>query len=420
MATTVEQPGALQSISGFLSRERLVIYSGAILAMQLIQLGVWAFASWVLHIRSVPPLGLDFRVFWSASFVSLRSGMISAFNPDLMAAVEAHLYDGTNFSDTGHFAPWVYPPPFHAFILPLALLPYAISYTVYCFACIAILLFACRPAMASKALPWVTVIAFPGIWVATIHGQNSLITLSLAATSLALTKTRPVLAGVCAGTLLAVKPQLGLLLPLFFLCGRQYRAFTAAAATVAVICSASALAFGLPLWEQFLGTLSWFNSAILTHNRADLWRAMPTVYAIARSLGANLHSAYAMHFIVAVPLVVATAISWSKQPGSRLSCAAAIVATLTATPYLIQYDLVWLLLPVLYLCEDFQRTGHQSFWESTIVALAWFLPIPAFLGILVGRTEWGGVLLPVLLLTILIRALVEHHAHSRGVIRGGQ
>ncbi|WP_245639852.1 glycosyltransferase family 87 protein [Paraburkholderia heleia] len=420
MATAVEQPGALQSVSGFLSRERLVIYSGAILAMQLIQLGIWAFASWVLHLRTVPPLGLDFRVFWSASFVSLHSGMISAFNPDLMAAVEAHLYDGTNFADAGHFAPWVYPPPFHALILPLALLPYAISYTVYCFMCIAMVLFACRSAMASKALPWITVIAFPGIWVATIHGQNSLITLSLAAISLAQIKPRPVLAGVCAGALLAVKPQLGLLLPLFFLCARQFRAVAAAAATVAIICSASAFAFGLPLWGQFFGTLSWFNSAILTHNYADLWRAMPTIYAIARSLGANLHSAYAMHLILAGPLVVATAILWSKQPGSRLSSAAAIVATLTATPYLIQYDLVWLLLPVLYLCEDFQRTGHRSLWESTVVALAWFLPIPAFLGILMGRTEWGGVLLPVLLLTILTRAFVEHQARDGGVLRAGQ
>lgn len=420
MATTVEQPRVVQSASGFLSRERLVIYSAAVLVMQLIQIGVWAFASWALHLRYVPPLGLDFRVFWSASFVSLHSGMISAFNPDLMAAVEAHLYDGTNFADSGHFAPWVYPPPFHSLILPLALLPYAVSYTVYCCTCIAIVLSACRSAMTSKALPWVTTIAFPGIWVATIHGQNSLITLSLAATSLALIKPRPVLAGVCAGALLALKPQLGLLLPLFFLCGRQFRAVAAAAATVAIICIASAFTFGFPLWVKFFETLSWFNSAILAHNSADLWRAMPTIYAIARSLGANLHSAYAIHFLVVVPLLVATAILWSKQPGSGLSSAAAVVATLTATPYLIQYDLVWLLLPVLYLCEDFQKTGHRSFWESTIVALVWFLPIPAFIGILMGRTEWGGVLLPVLLLTILIRALSEHRARGCSVLRGGQ
>ena len=76
---------------GWLSRERLVLYSAAILLFQLALLGIWASSCWVLHLPGVPPPGIDFRVFWSASFVSLHSGPLAAFDLHQMFAAEARL-----------------------------------------------------------------------------------------------------------------------------------------------------------------------------------------------------------------------------------------------------------------------------------------------------------------------------------------
>ncbi|QBQ98662.1 DUF2029 domain-containing protein [Paraburkholderia pallida] len=382
----------------------MALYSGAMLVLQLILIAVWGVACWILHIRGVPLLGLDFRVFWSASFVSLQHGLIAAFDPHLLAATEARLYAQTAFTGVGYFAPWVYPPTFQSLILPLALLPYIPSYLAFVCICIALCLGACVPVMKARPLPWISVIAFPGVWVSVIYGQSSFLTFFLAASALALVKRRPLLAGVCAG-LLVIKPQFGLLFPLFFLCGRQYRAFAMAAVTAILVCAINVWVFGLPLWERFFETLSWFNTTVLQHNNANLWRVMPSVYAIARCLGANLGAAYAVHFAIALPLIIGTGILWVKQPGSCLSSAAAVVATLVATPYLLSYDLVWLLLPILYLCEDFQRTGTGRSWELAIVGLAWFFPLVAFLTTFVTQAqEWGALLLPALLLTILFRA----------------
>lgn len=55
------------------------------------------------------------------------------------------------------------------------------------------------------------------------------------------------LAGILFG-LLTFKPQLGVLLPLALLAGRQWRAFIAAAATAAVLFAASVILFGANVW----------------------------------------------------------------------------------------------------------------------------------------------------------------------------
>jgi hypothetical protein len=46
----------------WLTRKRVVVYSLALLICQLVLLGAWAIGHWGLHLRGVPPLGLDFRV----------------------------------------------------------------------------------------------------------------------------------------------------------------------------------------------------------------------------------------------------------------------------------------------------------------------------------------------------------------------
>lgn len=171
----------------WLTRDRVILYSAVVLACQLILIGIWAVAHWVLHIRSVPPLGIDFHVYWSASYVSLHNSAIEAFNPHQLHAIEAMVLTDTAL-DNG-YAPWVYPPTFQLLVYPLALLPYLVSYSLFVCIGIACCLFVCAPAVKAGALPWISVIAFPGIWVATVCGQNSLLTLALAAGALGLLRS---------------------------------------------------------------------------------------------------------------------------------------------------------------------------------------------------------------------------------------
>jgi hypothetical protein len=379
-----------------ISRERVALYSGALLACQLVILAIGA-VEWALHVHHVRPLGYDFRVFWSVSFLSIHDGAMAAFNLHQLSAVEDTLLP--NF-----FGPWVYPPTFQLLIYPLAIVPYPASYAMFVCAGIVSCLIACAPAMKARPLPWITLLAFPGIWIATLYGQNSLFTMALAAGALGCLERRPALAGILAG-MLVIKPQLAVLFPLFFLCGRHFRALGAMAVTAILLCSISAFIFGVPLWLKFFQTLSWFDTAILGNNDGGIWSRMPTVFAAVRRLGAGLTAAYAIHATIALSAVLATAILWVRQADFEVRAAATIISALLVPPYLIYYDLAWLLLPIIYLCADGQKRERLTRFEYTVVTLAWFLPLISLLAVLkplIG--QWGPVLLPVLLVVVLFRA----------------
>ncbi|WP_322015035.1 glycosyltransferase family 87 protein [Paraburkholderia sp. J12] len=389
----------------WLTRERVALYGAACLVLQVSLMGIWAIAYWCLHVPGIPLPGSDFRVFWCASQVSLHHGALAAFDQSRMLACEAELQAGTPLAQM--FGPWVYPPPFQLLVYPLAGLRYASAYAAFMSVNAGASLLACVPAMRSRPLPWVVVLAFPGFAVIAVHGQNSLLTLALAAGALGLLDSSPVWAGLCAG-LLVIKPQLAPLFPLLFLCGGHYRALAAAIGSAACLCAVSVLAFGWPLWLACLHTLAWFQGAALDHDGGHLWRAMPTVFAVAKQMGVAHGTALALHGAIAAAAVGATALAWHRRMDRNLRAAAAIVAALLIPPYLVYYELAWLLLPVIYLCAyaRSQRGPRSSSYAAyALAAAAWCAPLIGFLAILLtGTGQWAVLLLPLMLAAILHQA----------------
>ncbi|WP_110855753.1 glycosyltransferase family 87 protein [Paraburkholderia silvatlantica] len=389
----------------WLSRERIRLYSAALFILQAALFGIWVVSYWGLHKDGVPLPGSDFRVFWCASEVSLRDGAAAAFDHQRLLACEASLQAGTPLANM--FGPWIYPPTFHVLVYPLALLPYAASYALFMGIGVAGCLIACTPAMRRNTLPWTTVVAFPGIWVTMVYGQNSLLTLGLAAAALGMLETAPVLAGICAG-MLVIKPQLGILFPLFFLCGRHYRACAATILTAALLCAASLVLFGWSLWVKFFRAAAWFQEVALVHGEGHLWRAMPTVFAFMRSTGVGPGVAYAVHVAIVLAAVLATSMAWARRTNRELLAAAAVVSTLMIQPYLVYYDLAWLLLPVIHICA-LANARRQSMSlaaiDHAIVTLAWFTPLLSFLMICntTATHSWAAFLLPAWLILILTR-----------------
>ncbi|VVD64157.1 glycosyltransferase family 87 protein [Pandoraea fibrosis] len=356
---------------GWLTRERVVVYGAALLLCQLLVLGIWA-VRWALHEPGVPPMGVDFRVFWSASYLSLHDSPLAAFDLLKIADVEDSMFPG-------RYAPWVYPPTFQLLVYPLALLPYALSYVSFFAIGIACVLWAFPPAGKRGSLPWIAVVAFPGIWIATAHGQNSLLTAALAAGAFGQLARRPWLAGMCAGMLM-FKPQLAVLFPLLFLCGRHFRALAAMTVTATLFVAISTLVFGVPLWVKCFEVASWFNATVTDHASGGVMRAMTSVFATVRRLGGSVPVAYTAHAIVAVPVVLTTLWLWTREEiPLDLKAAAAVIATLMIQPYILHYDLAWLLLPIVYLCRDRATRSAWTQRERAIVCLAWCLPLLSLL-----------------------------------------
>ncbi|WP_321898293.1 glycosyltransferase family 87 protein [Paraburkholderia heleia] len=390
-------------LSLFPQKEILVLFSAALLFSQLAILIAWGVACWPLHIRYVLPLGIDFRVFWGASLLSLTHGPLAAFDPQLLHAAEKVAFSTSSLDPK--FAPWVYPPTFQLLVYPLALVSYPIAYVLFaCFSLIACVA-ACARLMKARPLPWITFLAFPGIWVVILQGQNTLITLALAAVAIGVVRTRPVLAGVFAGMLI-IKPQLAPVFPLMFLCGRHFRALLVTALTMILMCTVSTIAFGVPLWAAFVRAVLQFNATTLTHSDTGIWLAMPTFFALSRRMGMNVEAAYMVHYAAVLVALVVSMRIWIKHPNSEMGAAATIVTALMLPPYLIYYELAWLLLPIIYLCRNSSGHAVEAATGHAIVAVSWVIPIIAFLTGWFHVEQWATFLLPALL------ALICHRSRS--------
>ena len=94
-------------------------------------------------------------------------------------------------------------------------------------------------------------LASPAMAINLLMGQNGCLTAALWVGGAALLPRRPATAGALFG-LLTFKPQLGVLIPVFLLAGRRYRAILAACLSAAVLAAASVVAFGPGSWRAFV------------------------------------------------------------------------------------------------------------------------------------------------------------------------
>ncbi|SUA81750.1 Protein of uncharacterised function (DUF2029) [Pandoraea pnomenusa] len=406
---------------------RVAVPAAAVmLALQLAALGAWAL-SWLTSDaeplgasgHGMPPLGHDLRVFWTVSWITRHLGPLAAFDPTTLFPELLRFFPA--YPDAGH---WLYPPPFQWGIQPLSWLSYPAAYAVYVVVSLAAYVAAVRIWRGQSGWPWLVALAFPGLWIALLAGQNSLVTLLLMCVALTYGGSRPSLAGLCGG-LLVIKPQLALLLPLWWICAGQWRALTTMVVVGAVACGLSMAWAGWPLWRAFFLAVARFNTEVVQQGAGGIWHAMPTVFAMARLHGVGLSGAYVLYAVIALPSVLFTAWLWTTPAPPALRVAAATTATLLAQPYLLYYELAWLVVPLMGLTGLPEWAGaggtpmarsRRAMLHGASTALAWLVwivPLQAYLAALwPPMGQWGVVLLPLTMLWIVYRALRWWRAHN--------
>ena len=379
---------------------RVALGSSILLA---IELGFASSLAWSTFTRSGPQqagFGVDFSVYWSAAKVALTHGPAAVFNQDLMMTVERTVRSGKLFAGTS--GPWLYPPTFLLFLLPLGMVSLNVALAVFSFAgATAYLRSMWAIVRRTEGQALIPAAAFPGFWLALCYGQNSLLTAAAAAAALGAIPTRPILAGVFVG-LLSVKPQLGLVFPLALICSRQWRCFAAAALCSVLLWGASAVVLGGEMLPAWVHTVSWFKHTWIEHN-PEIWRGMPTIYATARRAGASAQLAYLLQGVVAVPACAVTAWLWSATARYELKAAALGCCTLLVQPYLLYYDLAWLAIPIAFLAVDLYRHAARTF-EWLVLVVAWAMPLQSVAATMIEPVgHWTPGVLVVLLCLIVSR-----------------
>lgn len=353
----------------WLTADRLTVYPLIVLAVTLVSAIGWIVASGGMVDPRGKPLGYDFITFWGASYLALGGAPAAAYDMVRIAAAEQVAVPGL---ETVYL--WHYPPTFFLVILPLALLPYLAAYFAFVGATGAVFAAVMRRIVART--DWramVLVAAFPAVFVNVFHGQNGFLTAAVLGAALLALDQRPLLGGALFG-LMAYKPQFAVLVPVALLAAGAWRAIAAAAVVALGFVALSTAVMGPDVLAAFLANMPFVRR--LMENGFLPWNKMPTVFAMLRLLGVGVGAAYAAQALCALAAVAGVVALWRSQAPLALRGAMLVVATMLATPYMFDYDMVVLALPLAWLAADGMARGWQRH-EREILVAAWIAPLVA-------------------------------------------
>ncbi len=388
------------------------------------------------------PLGTDFSNVYAAGSYVLGGDTNAAFDPPQQFAREQAIFGAST-----QFYGWHYPPYFLFVAAPLALLPYGLALAVWQAVTLGLYLvmmggIATSPSprvpregrnegvpplgsdfkgsdslrgpltLASLDLSpragtgdqfmWLLLaLAFPAVLINIGHGQNGFLTAALLGGTLVLLDRRPLVAGILLG-LLVYKPQYGLLLPLVLAVSGRWKCFAAAAATVAVLTFVTTLTFGPSVWGAFLNSTHFTRTVVLEAGNTG-WYKIQSVFAWARMWGAPIPLAYALQGAVTVALAVALARLWRSAAPYPCKAAALCLATILATPYSFDYDMMVLAPAIAFLAVDGFVRGFSP-WERTLLAALWLMPLIVRSVALVSLIPLGVPVMLALFVLILRRS----------------
>jgi hypothetical protein len=212
---------------------------------------------------------------------------------------------------------------------------------------------------------------------------------------------RAVLAGVCIG-LIAVKPQMGLLLPFALAAEGRWRSFSAAAATVAALVLLSSVWLGVGVWSDYVAMTQLFSS-VIAGGYAGIHQLELGPYVSLVGIGAPAGLAIAVQ--IACSLAALAAITRVFRGRGRaddrqdLRFAMLALGMLVATPYSLSYDTPVLALVIVPIVVRAWRRGWQPLHLCAIVALVaapfatltlidWHVPFGFGSLVLAGWSVW--------------------------------
>lgn len=388
----------------WLDATRLRVYPRIFLAVYAVLIAWLILVSPHLIDRDGKPVGTDFISFWSAGKLALNGDAATAYDYVRHYEVERQALPWAADQQPPYFA-FAYPPLFLMIAAMLALLPYGLSLALWLGATLLAYLATIRSILPDRRA-LAPALAFPAVFVELGHGQNAFLTCALLGGGLLLLQRRPIAAGILFG-LLAIKPQLGLLLPLALIVGRQWRAIMATAVTLVATIAVSLLLFGRESWIAFFNGAGMARRLFLEQGDVG-WEKFQSVFAGLRLIGAGIGFAYMVQAVVLAAVAAAVIWAWRRPVDPGLKYAVLVVTSLMATPFVLDYDLVLLALPIAWLALAGLERGFLD-WEKTVLAAAWLLP---FLSRLIA--QWTAVSIAPAVLAVFLLLLLRRIGRESG------
>lgn len=308
----------------------------------------------------------DFVGFWVPAKLAASGRAVAAYDQHLLATLEQTL-SGRN----DVYLPWIYPPIFLLLILPLGLMAYTIAFIVYVSA--GLIVYGAALAKLAGRDGLVLALAFPGVMVCIYNGHAEFLLAGLFGGALLLIDQRPYIAGLLMG-LCAVKPHLFLMVPVALVAGRRWRAVMGAAVMLFLAGAVSVAVLGAEVWRDFFFIVSDVSGDV-ARNAASFNTVLAkqqSAFAFGYRFGGATFAAAAQAVIIALA-GVAVAFTWARDRPLQDRSVVLCCSTLLASPYLFDYDLVLLAVPIALLARGRLARGFLP-WEKSLLSALWVIP----------------------------------------------
>jgi len=321
---------------------------------------------------ALPGVSADFISFWTAGQLVLDGRAADAYRQ-----IPHHLKQLALYHDPvrGYLA-FFYPPFFLLPCAALALLGFLPAVCVWtattCLGYAAAMRGILSTCLRRGEHVWVLFLGYPAVMVNAGFGQNGFLSAALFGGAAVWLERRPELAGLCLGCL-AYKPQLGIVVPLGLAVAGRSRCFAAACATVLALTAVVTLTFGTDVWPAFFAAMAIARQRWMEAPDPSYLRFLITIFGALRLHGVSLPVAYAAQALVTIAaafmLVRALLL---RPPGARSGSAeiAAIAACVPlCSPFMLEYDLVILAVPMAWLLGEALRDGFRHGEAAAIVGV---------------------------------------------------
>jgi alpha-1,2-mannosyltransferase len=302
-------------------------------------LGVWVISCGIYLGFNVPlglfeqPMGMDFYCFWSAGRLAIQGHVLDIFDPKTLAAFQQNTLNAPH-----HWSlPWFYPPLALLFISSIfALLPYKLAYFAYLLISLSGYYFLTRRFFPT--LKPLYIVSFPAFWFNLLSGQNGLLTAVVLIGGLISLQRKPATAGATLA-LLSFKPQLCLVLPVFLIAERRWRAiFAGCVAFVGLVIAATAI-WGLEVWTAFFAGLQNAQNFNQLDNKIKS-ESLAHLYGTLKTIGIPHIPAMIANYVFAVAVLCVALRICLRTTDRSIKYSVIILASLIFSPHLMYYDFV--------------------------------------------------------------------------------
>jgi hypothetical protein len=333
------------------SRRSLWAAAGLVVGLLLIGWDLWKLApSYVSQYRVVN----DFRLAYAAATVGINDGYSHLY--DLAAQKAAMESLGSGFNPQ----PFISPPPLPWLVTPLLALPFTVALVVWTVLLLAALVLTWHLLAPGGRLARTTHLAlllglFPVAFGVMVGQPGALVAVAVAATWWLMKRDRQVWAGVVL-SLVVLKPQLALLVPICLLVtghARTFGAWLVASLFIGLVALAMLGPEGVMRYRD-----------VLAQTQSPAWD-ITRHYSISGPLGLGVLLNATQVLIVIVTLLAA----WRhRHGGAEVPIAAGIVGSLLFTPYLGFQDFLMLVVAAWLLL----RTPLAP-WQVGLLVAGYFL-----------------------------------------------